>query len=345
MSGTTGTLAVVGQTGRSLSFFDLSTGERTAQLNDLIAEPHELCFDRRRNLLYISHTYRHGHYWVHDDYAHEISVVDCTTKTVVDTIDVFPTQGPHGLILDEEKDILYACVEELVVGQGGGVIGIDLKSKSIIKKVESQSKPHWFVITPDGRKAYTCNKSQPFISVLDLEKENFSGKLEVSASEELGVSLDGKFVFVPTPGLTIGPPPADASIKVVDTTLDEIIKSIPTGLGPQVVRMTSSGRMMVAKYSYGASADGGVASAQSGRLALYSPDTHEFLGEAAVGKGPLTIRSSPEGETAFVANIFDGTVTVINLTSMTVVQTLSIDDKPTSANTKHPSAHGLAMIV
>ncbi|KIW88915.1 uncharacterized protein Z519_10399 [Cladophialophora bantiana CBS 173.52] len=37
-----GTLAVVSQSGSSISFFDLGSGERTAYMTDIIPEPHEL---------------------------------------------------------------------------------------------------------------------------------------------------------------------------------------------------------------------------------------------------------------------------------------------------------------
>ena len=337
-----GTLAVVSQSGQSLSFFDLSSGKRISQLSDLTAEPHELCLDKQRNLLYISHTYRHGHFWKHEAYSHEISVIECTTKTCVDIIDVHPCLGPHGLYIDEQRDILYASVEELADGKGGGVIGIDLKTKSVTKKIESQSKPHWFVMTPDGRKAYTCNKTQRFISVLDLVEGTFAGKIEIPGCEEPGMSLDGKFAYFPTPGLTVGPPPPDACIKVIDTATDKVVGSFATGLGPQAVHVTSRNTIMVSKMNYGPDAAGEITKAAPGRLALYSPGTHDLLGEVAVELGPLTIRPSADGETAFVANIFSGTVTVIDLKSMTVIRTLTIDTTPDPAKANHLGAHGMA---
>ena len=105
-----GTLAVVSQSGHFLSFYDLDSSERVAHLQ-LTAEPHELCYDAKRDLLYVSHTYRHGHYWEHGEYAHEISIVDCAKKQVVDVLDIRPCLGPHGLAIDEKNDILYASVE------------------------------------------------------------------------------------------------------------------------------------------------------------------------------------------------------------------------------------------
>lgn len=340
-----GTLAVVSQSGESLSFFDLASGERTAHLPNLIAEPHELCFDAKRNLLYISHAYRHGFFWEHGDYGHEISVIDCATKTCVETIDISPTLGPHGLILDEPRDILYVSIEELEKGKGGGLIGIDLSTRTITKKIASESKPHWFAMTPDGRKAYTCNKTQPYISILDLHRESLVGKIAIPSCEEPGISADGKFAYFPIPGNTIGAAPANASIQVIDTATDKIVGSFPIGLGSQSVLATSRKTLMVGKYSFDAEASaGGTPVAQAGRLALYEADTYELLGEVAVDKVPLTMRCSADGTTAFVANIFSGTVTIVHLPSMTVLRTLDVDLTPHPEKKGHFGAHGMALI-
>lgn len=332
------TLAVVSQSGQSLSFFDLTSGKRTAHLSDLIAEPHELCFDKRRGFLYVSHTYRHGHFWLHGDYSHEISVIDCATKNCVNIIDVSPALGPHGLFHDEQRDILYASVEEVEKGASGGLIGIDLETRKVIKKIESNSKPHWFAMTPDGRKAYTCNKTQDFISVLDLEKGVFSTKIKIPSCEEPSMSPDGRYAYFPTPGLTFGQNPAEPRIQVIDTATDQVIKTIPLELGATSVHITTLRTIMVGQYRFNPEAP------PTGRLSLYEADTHALIGDATIGSASLTLRSSEDGKIGFVANIFDGTVTVVDLASMTVVRTLDVDVTPDPGKKIHQGAHGMALI-
>lgn len=341
-----GTLAVVSQSGQTLSFFDITTGERTTHMTNLIAEPHELCFDPKRNLLYVSHTYAHGHFWVHGDCSHEITVIDLAKREIVDSIDISPILAPHGLVLDSQRDILYVSFEEVLneAGTSGGLIGIDLQSRKVIKRIDSQYKSHWFVMTPDGKKAYTCNKTAPFISVLDLENECMLGKIPVPSCEEPGMSLDGKFAYFPTPGLSMGPTPIDTKIIVIDTTTDDILKSIPLNLGAQCVHVTSSGKIMVGMYRFDANAPSEAPTAKEGRLALYDPDTYALLGEAEIGLQPLTMRSSQDGRTGFVANIFSGTVTVVDLSSMTVLKTLMVDTKQNPDKKSHMGAHGMAFL-
>ena len=199
-------------------------------------------------------------------------------------------------------------------------------------------------MTPDGRKAYTSNKTQNFISVVDLDKETYVGKIDIPSCEEPGMSLDGKFAYFPIPGMTAGPTPADASVQVIDTASDKIVDSFPTGLGPQSVLVTPLNQLMVAKYSFDPSSSVGEFKPLAGRLALYEADTYTLIGEVKTESVPLTIRASADGKWGFVANILKGTVTVVDLTAMTVVRTLDIDQMRDPTKAGHQGAHGMALI-
>ncbi|MCJ1449155.1 MAG: hypothetical protein MMC23_009674 [Stictis urceolatum] len=329
-----GTLAVVSQSGQTLSFFDLASGERTAHLTNLAGEPHELAHDKRRNLLYLSHTYRHGHFWEHGDYSHEISIINCATKSI-EIIDI-NALGPHGLFIDEAKDTLWASVEELEAGKSGGLISIDLSTRQVTARIETGSKPHWFAMTPDGRKAYTCNKTQPYISVVDIRTGSLR-KIVVPSHEEPSMSADGKFVFFPTPGTSFGGPPPDPCIKVIDTATDEIVNSIPLDLGALSVYVTARG-LMVGKYK-----PWGKGPTLPGKVAFYDQDL-TLVGEAPLDSVPLTMRSTPDGNIGFVANILSGRVTVVDLITMNVIQTLDVDTQRDPNKKGHQGAHGMAFI-
>jgi DNA-binding beta-propeller fold protein YncE len=196
-----GALAVISQSGSSLSFFSLPSGTLLHKMSNLIPEPHELLHDRPRNLLYCSHAYAHGHFWKHGDNGHQISVIDPVEKSVVDVIDTAPAMGPHGLVLDEANDVLWCSFEEneTLPNGTGGLIAIDLQTRKVVKTVPSGTKTHWFVITPDGKKAFTCNKTAEYISVLDLEKCEMVGKIDTpDGTEECSISRDGRLAYVST---------------------------------------------------------------------------------------------------------------------------------------------------
>ncbi|MCJ1325338.1 hypothetical protein MMC10_002001 [Thelotrema lepadinum] len=339
-----GTLAVVSQTGQSLNFFDIASGERTSHITSLTAEPHELCRDPKRNVLYVSHVYRHGHYWAHEENAHEITVVDLETRKVASIIDTRPAKAPHGLAIDHQRDILYVSVEELPGEEGGGVIGIDLNTRETIKRIPSQFKTHWFTMTPDGKKAYTCNKHAPFISVLDLENERMIGKIKVLSSEEPSMSPGGRYAYFPTPGIQFGKNAANPEIQVIDTAKDAIVESIPLKNGAQSVHVGPLGTLLVAEYTFAEGFLDGTSKSNSARLAIYEPRTWNRVGEVEIGLWPLTIRCTPDEKTVFMTNIAHGTVSVIDLASKTVVRTLEVDTKKGENKSIHVGAHGMAVI-
>lgn len=74
-------------------------------------------------------------------------------------------------------------------------------------------------------------------------------------------------------------------------------------------------------------------------------DTHARLGDTKGDSVPLTLRSSADGRTGFVANIFKGTVTIVDLRTMMVVKTLLVDTEPNPAKSTHQGARGMALIL
>ena len=345
---TMNTLAVVSQSGQTLNLFDSTTGIRTGQITDLIAEPHELCFDDRTRLLYISHTYQHGWYTSHGDFVSLISIFDSKTRVVVDTIDISPYLGPHYLQLEKGRNLLYASIEGGIskeTPESGGIVGIDLHTRNVTKRIASGHKSHWFVMTPDGSKAYTCNKEAGFISVIDLVKEQLLRTIAIPGGcEQPGISRDGSFAFFPTPAIgQIGYAPC---IKVIDTALDEISHSIPLETGAVTIHVDAQDKLLVGLYriqvdektSKPIPSYGGVACFQS------IGSSYERAGTVETGLVPLTIMSHPDGNTAYVSNIFSGTLSVVDMRTMSVEKILEVDTDRRADKAIHQGAHGIALI-
>ena len=342
------TLVVVSQSGQTLNFFDLTTGLRSGQAVNMLAEPHELCFDDRNGLLYVSHPYKHGWYSNHGDFVSVISVFDCKTRTVIDSINISPYLGPHYLQIDKERNILYASVEGGVAGETpneGGLVGVDLDSRTVVKRIASGHKSHWFVMTPDGSKAYTCNKEAGYISVINLVAEKLIKKITLPGGcEQPGISRDGSLAFFPSPA--IGQSGHFPCIEVIDTQSDEISSSIPLDTGAITVHVDPFDRLLVGLYrmelnkvtSKPAPSYGGLACFQS------NGSSYEHMGTTETGLIPLTVLSHPDGKRAFVSNLFDGTLSVVDPTSMNVTKTLQVDTEKRQDKSIHQGAHGLAII-
>ena len=345
---TMATLAVVSQSGQTLNLFDSTSGLRTGQVANLIAEPHELCFDDRTGLLYISHTYQHGWYTSHGAFVSLISIFDFKTRTVVDTIDISPYLGPHYIQIDKNRNILYASVEggiEEETPDSGGIVGIDLDTRLVTKRIASGHKSHWFVMMPDGSKAYTCNKDAGFISVIDLVAERLLRTIAIPGGcEQPGISRDGSFAFFPSPAIGQGGHPS--CIQVVDTKLDKITSYIPLESGAVTVHVDSHDKLLVGLYrmevdkasSKPVPSYGGVTCLQ------FDGRNYERLGTVETGLVPLTIVSHPDGSRAYVSNIFSGTLSIVETRTMSVKTVLDVDTERRKDKTMHQGAHGIALM-
>ncbi|MCC3769823.1 YncE family protein [Streptomyces sp. UNOC14_S4] len=333
-------LAVVSQGGSTVTFFDAATHERVDSVG-VPAQPHELCYDAANGVLYCTSAYRSGYYHAHSGHAHEVSVIDVTTRRVVDVLDLSPEHGPHGLALDPERGLLYVSVEARE-DEPGGVVVIDTKDRSVLGRVPTMAPgPHWFAITPDGRRGYATNKEAPFVSVVDLETRTFTGRIEVPGSEGLDVSPDGRYVYAAAPKADFQSAPSKArpGVRVIDVASGAVERVLTTHGPVMPVHTTREGLILAGELRLTADADRPLGAQENGSLDVWSPDTFELLAQVEVGRFPLTIHSSPDGGTAYVSNVDSSTVSVVDLRRFEKVADLAVD-RPEGA----AGAHGLAYV-
>jgi DNA-binding beta-propeller fold protein YncE len=247
------------------------------------------------------------------------------------------------------NDLLYVSVEEGLANGSGGVIAVDLNTHKVVKSVAGDYRAHWFILTPDGKKAYTIHKTGQFVSVLDMENQKLVKKIDVAGSEEGDISPDGRFAYIPVPSIQFGPsaPGVTKGFAVIDTATDEIMKIVPTEHGIASIHVVPGNKLMVAHYRM-APAPGvaGVANFKPlpGKLSLFDAETYAFLGEADVGVLPLTLRSSLNGKLGFVAAMVSGDVTVVDLSTMEVLKTLEVDKEQRTGEKEGALAHGMVML-
>ncbi|KNB53801.1 surface layer protein [Streptomyces caatingaensis] len=338
-------LAVVSQSGSAVSFFDAASDRRLGSV-DVAAQPHEVCFDPTRRLVWCASTYHSGYYHANSGRQTVLTVIDPDTRRVVDTVDLAPEHGPHGLALDVERGRLYVGVEASA-DRPGGVVVIDAATRRPLGRIDTGAPgPHWFAVDPAGRTGYATNKEAPFVSVVDLERGTLTAKIEVPGSEGLAVSADGSQVFVASPYALFSGKPGDAAggeppvtgVRVVDAATASVVGVLPTDHLVMPVHLTSTGKVLAGEVCMEAGPESRPGRHAPGRLTVFDAATRELLGRLPVGRFPLTITASPDGRLAYVACVVSSTVHVVDLETLEESALLEI------AAAGEAGAHGLAYI-
>ncbi|MET9799552.1 YncE family protein [Streptomyces sp. NPDC006368] len=337
-------LAVVSQSGPAVVFFDAVTYDRLGEVR-VPYEPHELCFDAARRLLYCTITYRSGFYRANTGRARELVVIDPDERRAVEVVDLAPEWAPHGLALDPAGELLWVSVEARGAEEGaptaeeGALVALEAGSRKPVRRIPVGAPgPHWFVLTPDGRRAYTANKEAPFLSVVDLGAGVTDGRIAMpGGSEGIAVAPDGRYVYVAGPKGDGGGGGArgDGGVRVVDTATGAVVRTLPTE-GPVLpVHVTSTGLVLAGELrgAAGGSPPGGQG---PGVLHVYEGDA--VRARVPVGAFPLTITSSPDGRHGYVAAVSASTVTVVDLAAGAVAATLEV------GRPGEPGAHGMAYV-
>ncbi|MEV7596376.1 YncE family protein [Kitasatospora sp. NPDC089797] len=331
-------LAVVSQSGPTVSFFDAATDELLDTV-EVTAEPHELLFDPTQRLLWCTSAYHSGYYNAHSGHGTTVTVLDADTRRIVEVIDLAPEHGPHGLALDPVRGRLYVSVEASAQ-RPGGVVVVDTATRRPLGRIDTDAPgPHWFAISPDGRTGYATNKEAPYVSVVDLDRGTLTAKVAVPGSEGLAVSADGSRVYVGGPYLGFAKDAdAEPGIRVIDARTTAVVEVLPTGSAVLPVHLTASGRLLVGEIHATTDPGSPLEGKAHGRLTVFSAATHRPLGSVDVGTFPLTITSSPDGRIGYVSSAVSSTVDVIDLDTLTPVTRLALPKRA------EPGAHGLAYL-
>lgn len=205
------------------SFGDVAINYRVYILDDLLAEPQEVCHDWLRNLLYISQRYRQGNTFAPIDTSREIQVFDIGIADVVGTIDLRPYEAPHGLELDQNCSYLYVHVT-------GGALWIDPNTRATTSYASSES------ITPARQ------SSNDFIAEVDLRTGRMRQRINVPESES---PTDGRFIAFSAPAIRYASRGSASGMPVLDVENDPVIEAVKAKFNVRTIYITSRNIMLV----------------------------------------------------------------------------------------------------
>lgn len=238
-----------------------------------------------------------------------LSVADLARpETTVETLDLGAGRcAPHGLAASRDLQRLYVTCE----GRQE-VLVIDVSSRRILHAIPTnQAGSHMLAVSPDRARAYVTNFWHGTLSVLDLHARRIVAQVATGAGTEgVGLSPDGRYAY--TSSVYI-----NEIVKIDTSSLQVAARAVmPNCLGAvRVVPTPVDGRTLV------------VNCADNGRVLLVDMATLRVRHDIAVGTLPIGI-AVPNDHFAYVANLTDGTISVIDITRGAVKRTIPTGDEP-----------------
>lgn len=231
---------------------------------------------------------------------------DTTTDKLLASV----TVGNHPAHIVFTPDIRYALVTN---SDDGNVSVIDLASYSVIKSVVTGKGPHGFRISHDGRFAYIANLQEDTVSVIDLASFTEFRKIKVGqVPVTTGITSDGQKLLV-----TLN---AENKLAIVNTA-SGAVKTISVGVGPAQVYVSPDDKFAFV-------ANQGTEQNPSMTISKIDLTIDTVVSTIETGKGAHGIVTSSDGRYAYITNMYENTVSVIDNTSNKVIAKVSVGKTP-----------------
>ena len=295
-TGSTG-LFLVDKLGGHVRFFDLTYKEQAAI--QLGANPHDFVLSADHKLAYVP-IYGDGVYGKNPNPGHEIAIIDLAARKVAATINVAPYRAPHGIQIDNDGTLYVACDLDRKV------LVIDPRTRSIKSTIDTDGTGHWIALVPEARKLYVANKDdRPFVSVIDLRTQKMVGKVPMpNGTQGIAASPDGKTVVA----LDMTEPLAIVIDPATDTVRARVALG-QKGAGYKPYFSPDGSRLII------------ISTSTSSAQIFNTADLQGPHKDVPVGRAPMGVAFSNDGNTALIANHGDGTVSAIDLRTSAVTAT------------------------
>ena len=217
-----------------------------------------------------------------------VEVVDLKSARAVRIIDLGKPVRPHQARFGPDG-LLYVSAE-----LANAIYIVDPKSGKVVGEAPTGDvESHMFVITPDGKRAYTANVGPGTVSAVDLQNRKLITVIPVAKHvQRISISPDGKLVFTHDQGAP--------RIAVIDTATNKLARWIDLPASVYSSAPTPDGKWLVAN-------------APSGKAFVIDLSSEKIAGTYPIPEAIGAITVDASGEFAFISCPAKGTIEVLNL--------------------------------
>lgn len=180
---------------------------------------------------------------------------------------------------------------------GNSLMFVNPVSGQVETTVEVGNQPHELALAPNGQKLYVSNVGENTVSVIDMKTRKHLRKI---ASPDF--EFPHGIAFTPDSRTAIVTSERKKRVLLVDTSTDEVVRSIDTDQGgTHMAVMTANGRLVY------------VTNRESNTVSAFDIKASKWERLIPVGKGGEGLALSPDEKELWVGNRGEDTVTVIDL--------------------------------
>lgn len=204
--------------------------------------------------------------------------VDIETRKIVGNLDFGHGVRPHCAHFGPKNGLLYVSTE-----LDKTISIVDPKTMKVVGTVPTgATESHMFILSPNGKRAYTANVGPGSVSVIDLEAKKTLKVIPISGeTQRINISPDGKWVFTSDQ--------KSPRLAVISTATDEVKQWIDLpGLG-YGTWPTPDGKYLV------------VAVASVNKVAVIDLASMKVVKTIDVPKAPQFVVVRPDGKMAYVS--------------------------------------------
>lgn len=227
-----------------------------------------------------------------------ISVIDVDGPKETDRWQLGATQRPHGIAVGPEEERIYVTAEDRQA-----VLELDAASGAVRRTFETAKEvTHMLALTPGASSLFATSIGSGTASKIDLADGQVVTHIETGdGTEGVAVSPDGEEVWVTNR--------ADDTVSILDVASASVVDSLSVPGFPIRVAFSPDGRHAL------------VTAPRAGAVALYDAPERQLLTRLDVGAKPIGVLV-PTNDRGYVANAGSGTVSVIDLQTRSVVDTV-----------------------
>ena len=297
----TGLLLVLSKRDHTLAVVDPKTLKVVSKA-PVGEDPHEVIASADGRTAWVSN---YGGGWS----LHTLAVIDLVQGKALQSIDLAPLRGAHGLAFSQGKPWFTA--------EGSKAFGsVDPATAKVDFLLGTgQDRTHMLWVAPDGKEVITININSATVSFFQQvparDHTDWTATLVPvgRGAEGFDLSPDGRELWVANA--------QDGTVSIIDHAAKKVLATLPiSGKTANRLKFTPDGSHVL------------ISLLGAPELIVLDAKTHAQVKRLAIGHGAAGIQMEPTGERAFVACTPDNYVAIIDLKSLTVVGHLDAGGQP-----------------